>query len=61
MVGFSIRRDPWWEDGRGARRTRLRKQLVSMAAFAIAIVACGLTTAAWLRVVLPALGFDGLV
>lgn len=51
------RRDPFWDlEGTGARRIRRRRRFVGNLAFAIAIVACGLTTAAWLRVVAPALG-----
>ena len=46
-------RDPWWDDGVGARRTRTRKAIVSSLAFAVSVVACGLTAAAWLRIVLP--------
>ena len=49
-------RDPWWDDGQGARRSRTRRVRISYAALAISIVACGLTTAAWLRLVLPLFG-----
>jgi hypothetical protein len=49
-------RDPWWDDGQGARKTRTRKTLVGSVAFAISIVACGLTAAAWARLLLPFLG-----
>jgi hypothetical protein len=58
MAGLWTRRDPWWEDGQGARRVRTRHKVVSVAAFAAAIAACGLTAAAWLRELLPAI--DGL-
>lgn len=46
-------RDPWWDDGQGARKTRTRRMLVGNLAFAISIVACGLTAAAWARLLLP--------
>ncbi len=48
--------DPWWDlEGRGAKRSRIRHKLVADLAFALAVVACGLTAAAWLRVLLPVL------
>jgi hypothetical protein len=48
--------DPFWDlEGRGAKRTRIRQRLVADLAFAIAIVACGLTAAAWFRVLAPVL------
>lgn len=51
------RRDPFWDlEGVGARRTRRRRRAVGMLAFAVAVAACGLTTAAWLRMLAPALG-----
>jgi hypothetical protein len=49
-------RDPWWDDGQGARRQRTRRQVVSAVAFALAIGACGLTTAMWMQTVAPAVG-----
>jgi len=60
MAGFRTRRDPWWEDGTGARRVHTRHKVISAAAFAVAITACGLATAAWLRELLPAIGGLGL-
>ena len=47
-------RDPFWDDGQGARRLRLRKRVTGNAALAIAIVACGLTAAMWIREIGPA-------
>ena len=47
VSGLFARRDPWWEDGQGARRVRTRQRIVGMMAFAMAIGACGITTAAW--------------
>lgn len=52
------RRDPFWDDGRGARRRQLRLRLEGQAAFAVAIVACGLTAYAWIQTLRPV--FDGL-
>ena len=49
-------RDPWWDDGQGARKTRTRKRIVGTTAFAIAVVACGLTAAAWIQQILPFFG-----
>jgi hypothetical protein len=47
-------RDPWWGDeGKGAKRTRRRTQLESILALGIAIAACGLTAALWLRLLAP--------
>jgi len=51
-----IRRDPWWDDGTGARRTRSRRKIMGTVAFAIAVVACGLTSAAWIHELFPAVG-----
>jgi hypothetical protein len=49
-----VSRDPWWDDGTGARRTRTRRRAVGAIALAVAIVACGLTAAAWVAELLPA-------
>ena len=53
-------RDPWWDDGKGARRARTRRRALSVTAFGIAVVACGLTVAAWIHTVLPLLAPHGL-
>jgi hypothetical protein len=45
--------DPWWDDGRGARRARTRRKIVGTVALGISIVACGLTTAAWIQQIFP--------
>ena len=51
---FRRSHDPFWDmEGRGAKRTRIRLKIVSDLAFAIAIVACGLTAAAWMRILVP--------
>jgi hypothetical protein len=51
---FRRAHDPWWDlEGRGAKRSRIRHKIVADFAFAMAIVACGLTAAAWLRILLP--------
>lgn len=48
--------DPFWDlEGRGAKRSRIRIKIVSDIAFAIAVVACGLTAAAWLMILVPVL------
>jgi hypothetical protein len=56
MVARLGRRDPFWDDGKGARRRQLRLRLEGLLAFALAISACGLTAAMWLRQVLPVVG-----
>lgn len=48
-------RDPWWDDGQGAKKARTRSQVTGVLAFALAIAACGLTVAAWVRTILPAI------
>jgi hypothetical protein len=46
--------DPYWDmDGQGVRHDRTRRRVVGGAACAIAIVACGLTLAAWLQQLQP--------
>jgi hypothetical protein len=46
-------RDPWWDDGTGARHARTRARVVGGTALALSIVACGLTLAIWMRQLLP--------
>jgi hypothetical protein len=54
MIGRIRRpRDPFWDDGKGARRTQRRLRLEGFVALALAIVACGVTTAVWLRTLAP--------
>ena len=54
MNVFQRRRDPWWDlEGRGAKRSRIRHTIVADLAFALALVACGLTTAAWILTIAP--------
>jgi hypothetical protein len=55
-----FRRDPFWDDGQGARRTQRRLRLEGFVALAIAIVACGVTVAMWLRTLAPLAGGLGL-
>ena len=51
------RHDPWWDlEGADAKRTRLRHRFVGNLAFAVAIVACGLTAAAWMSRLAPLFG-----
>jgi hypothetical protein len=56
MVAGLGRRDPFWDDGRGARRRQLRLRLEGVVAFLLALTACGLTAAMWLRELLPVVG-----
>jgi hypothetical protein len=46
--------DPF--EGRGARRTRLRQKIEGVIAFTLAIAACGLAAAMWLRILAPLVG-----
>ncbi len=57
MVGRLRRpRDPFWDDGKGARRTQRRLRTEGVIALAIAIAACGLTVALWLLILAPVVG-----
>lgn len=48
------RTDPWWDlEGAGVRRERLRQRIVGGLAFILAAGSCGLTAAAWVRVLGP--------
>ena len=60
MFGRLRTRDPWWDDGTGARKTYRRVRIESFIAFSIAIVACGVTAALWLRTLAPLAGGLGL-
>ena len=54
MIGRIRRpRDPFWGEGRGARRTQRRVRLEGFVAIALAIVACGVIVALWLRTLAP--------
>ena len=53
MIGRLRARDPWWDDGTGARRSHRRIRIEGFIALSIAIVACGLTVALWLRTLAP--------
>ncbi len=54
---FGRGRDPFWDDGQGARRRNLVQRTEARLALVLAIVACGLTTAMWLRqFILPLAG-----
>lgn len=46
-------RDPFWDDGTGARRTHRRVQFEGLLALGMAIVACGVTAAVWLQLLAP--------
>jgi hypothetical protein len=56
MIARLGRRDPYWDDGKGARRRQLRLRIEGFLALALALTACGLTAAMWLRQVLPVVG-----
>ena len=52
MIGLlRTPRDPF--EGKGARRTHLRLRVEGAIALALAIGACGLTAAVWLRTLAP--------
>jgi len=54
MIGRVRRpRDPFWDEGKGARRTQRRLRVEGLLALALAIVACGVTAAVWLRALAP--------
>jgi hypothetical protein len=54
-------RDPWWgQEGVGAKRTRRRAQIEAILALALAIAACGLSAAVWLRQLAPLIHQFGL-
>jgi hypothetical protein len=50
--------DPF--EGAGARRRAVRIRIEGLVAFGLAIVACGLTAAMWLRTMAPIVGQLGL-
>jgi hypothetical protein len=50
------RRDPFWDDGVGARGRRQRYRIEGMLAFGLAVVACGLTAAIWIRELMTLMG-----
>jgi len=56
MVARADRHDPYWDDGKGARRRNRRVRFESAVALMLAIAACGLAAAMLLRQVLPVLG-----
>ncbi len=59
MIGrIGIPRDPF--EGKAARRTHLRLRVEGFIALALAIAACGLTAALWLRTLAPVASVFGL-
>jgi hypothetical protein len=56
MIARLGRRDPYWDDGKGARRRQLRLRIEGFLALALALAACGLTAAMWARQLLPVVG-----
>lgn len=60
MIGrIGSLRDPF--EGQGARRTHLRLRVEGVLALGLAIGACGLTTAVWLRALTPLAERLGLI
>ena len=53
---FRHGRDPFWDDGVGARQAHHRERIESFIAFGLAIAACGLATAMWLRTLAASVG-----
>lgn len=53
VLRFRSSRDPWWDDGQGARRQHTRQRVIGTTAFVAAIVATGLTVAMWVRELAP--------
>jgi hypothetical protein len=52
MIGRArIPRDPY--EGKGAYRKRLRLRVEGVIAFTLAVAACGLIAAMWLRTLIP--------
>jgi hypothetical protein len=58
MIARFGRRDPFWEDGKGARRRNVRLRIETYVALVLAVMACGLTAAMWLREILPMMGIQ---
>ena len=57
MIARLGRRDPYWDDGKAARRRNLRVRIESVVAVTLALAACGLNAAMCLRqIVLPLFG-----
>jgi hypothetical protein len=55
MLGRMFRTvDPF--EGTGARRKHLRLRVEGGLAFALAVAACGLTAAMWLKILVPVIG-----
>jgi hypothetical protein len=48
-IHLGRRRDPFWDDGVGARGRNRRVWAESLFAFGIAVTACGLTLAMWIH------------
>jgi len=56
MPRLRASRDPFWDmDGHGVKRERRRDRIIGVIALATAIVAVGLTAAAWIRELAPLL------
>jgi hypothetical protein len=46
-------RDPFWDDGVGARQRNRRVVVEGVVAFSLATVACGVTAALWFELLAP--------
>jgi hypothetical protein len=54
MIGPLRRvRDPFFDDGKGARRRRRRLRIEGLVALTLAIVACGMMVATWIVALAP--------
>ncbi|MEO8572258.1 MAG: hypothetical protein ABI553_11255 [Chloroflexota bacterium] len=53
MIRRQRARDPFWDDGAGARHAQRRRRVEGALAFTIAVAACGLTAAMWLKMLAP--------
>jgi hypothetical protein len=53
MIVRLRRHDPFWDEGKGARRTQRRVQFEGLLAIAMAIIAVGVTAAVWIRLLAP--------
>ena len=56
MVARVDDHDPFWDDGKGARRRNRRVRLEGVVDLLLAIAACGLNASMWALHVLPVLG-----
>jgi len=61
MIGRVRRpRDPFWDEGKGARRHQRRLRAEGLIALGLAIVACGVIAAFWMLALAPLAEIIGL-